>query len=147
MPMSVSNLPASPMQGPTRLTSIGYVERALETPLVHDLMRPHFHVQQESFLLLAFDTSDRLVRMEEAMGLSQQHCIIPQHLWRALLSPNVSRVVMAHNHPSGIAWPSSIDRQSTIRAVMMLDLLGISLQDHLIFVDHGHYSFRRAGLL
>lgn len=127
--------------------SIGYVERAQEASIAHDLMRPYFRSQQESFLLLAFDPSDRLVRMQEAIGTSQQHCAIPQHLWRALLGGNVSQVIMAHNHPSGIAWPSSMDRQSTIRAVMMLDLLGIILQDHLIFVDHGHYSFRRAGLL
>lgn len=139
--------PAPTIRGPSRFTSMGYVEKAHETPIAFDLVRPYFRSEEESFLLLAFDPCDRLVRMQEAMSLSPQHCVIPQHLWRALLGADVSHVIMAHNHPSGIAWPSSTDRQSTIRAAMMLDLLGISLQDHLIFVDHGHYSFRRAGLL
>lgn len=139
--------PASFIQNTARMKSLGYVERDHEGDLANQLIRPYFKDEHEIFLLLAFDPMQRLVRMQEASSLTRQHCVIPPGLWRSLLGANVRSVIMAHNHPSGIAWPSSTDRKTTVRAVMMLDILGISLRDHLIFVNHGHYSFQRAGLL
>lgn len=54
---------------------------------------------------------------------------------------------MAHNHPSGLPWPSEADRHATREAMALLRRLGIELADHLIFADAGHFSFRRAGML
>ena len=66
---------------------------------------------------------------------------------RSQLGQRVATVMMAHNHPSGIARPSEADMRCTREAGQFLRLIGIDLSDHLIFVESGHFSFRNAGLL
>ncbi len=57
-------------------------------------------------------------------------------------------LVMAHNHPSGQAWPSRADRATTRRIAELLHALGVRLHDHLIVGYRGaKWSFRAAGLL
>lgn len=142
--MSTSAFPPS---SPLQLYANGFVPRDLEPLLPHMLLRPLFSPQPERIILLAFDPFDRLVRFQDAAGAIDGECYIPYHCWRDLLQTDVAGVVMAHNHPSGIMWPSETDRQSTTRAATMLEILGVALLDHLIFVSQGHFSFRKAGLL
>lgn len=125
----------------------GFVSREMEPPLAHMLLRPLFEPDQERIILLAFDHNDRLLRYQDAAGTIEGECEIPHYCWHGLLGTDVAGVVMAHNHPSGTAWPSDADRQITTRAATMLEILGVALFDHLIFVSHGHFSFRKAGLL
>ena len=64
------------------------------------------------------------------------------------LANNASAVIIAHNHPSGIALPSSADRLTTDRIFETLKGLDILLLDHLIFdFDGDCVSFYQSGLL
>ena len=56
-------------------------------------------------------------------------------------------VVLAHNHTSNIAEPSSSDDLATIKFNMLLDLHGISLFDHVIVTDNSFYSYFGSGRL
>ncbi|MCP3731968.1 DNA repair protein [Sphingomonas sp. MG17] len=56
-------------------------------------------------------------------------------------------VMMAHNHPSGEAWPSRADREVTRRIAAALRVLGVRLHDHVIVAGRRRWSFRGAGLL
>lgn len=56
-------------------------------------------------------------------------------------------ILLAHNHPSGLARPSRTDLAATRRIAQMLMPLGIRLHDHLIFGGAACFSFRAAGLL
>ncbi|WP_322307483.1 JAB domain-containing protein [Sphingopyxis sp.] len=128
----------------------GFVPRQSEDSIAQDLLRPRFPRGREAVLLLAFDRHQRLLRMEyceEARGHELTKCRVPACCWRAIAGTNVCRVLMAHNHPSGAAWPSKADRHCTREAAELLNALGIELADHLIFVNSGHFSFRRCGLL
>jgi len=58
-----------------------------------------------------------------------------------------ARVVMAHNHPSGDASPSAMDRALTKRLARALDALGVQLFDHLVLAGEAVTSFRALGLL
>jgi DNA repair protein RadC len=58
-----------------------------------------------------------------------------------------ARVVMAHNHPSGDAAPSAMDRALTKRLARALDALGVQLFDHLVLSGERVTSFRALGLL
>ena len=70
---------------------------------------------------------------------------------REVFGPAVERraaaVVLAHNHPSGIAEPSEEDRAFTASMVESGRVLGISVLDHLIVTRRGYFSFHEAGLL
>ncbi len=60
---------------------------------------------------------------------------------------DAAAMVMAHNHPSGDAWPSRADRETTRRIAMALGALGVRLHDHLVVARGIRWSFRAAGLL
>lgn len=125
----------------------GFIPRNDEDAVAHQLLRPGFSSDHETALLLAFDEYSRLVAMERASSEGKGLCHIPARSWRGLLRASVTGALMAHNHPSGAPWPSEADLAATREAAHLLRLLGIALIDHLIFVEGGHFSFRKAGLL
>ncbi len=125
----------------------GFVPCKAEDAVARQLLRPCFPADREALLLLAFDGFGRLVATQRADGDATGRCSIPAQCWRALLDRNVASVLMAHNHPSGLAWPSEADIACTRAAALFLHPLGIDLADHLIFVQSGHFSFRNACLM
>lgn len=61
---------------------------------------------------------------------------------------DAARVVMAHNHPMGEAWPSRADREVTARLARALAAVDTRLVDHVVVGRGGvTWSFRAAGLL
>lgn len=66
---------------------------------------------------------------------------------RFALQAKANSMVLAHNHPSGTLYPSQADRQLTQKISEAAKTMDIRVNDHLIFTDHGYYSFRDEGLL
>ena len=64
----------------------------------------------------------------------------------ALLS-NASVVVLAHNHPSGVALPSEDDRAVTLWVRDALKAMDIQLLDHIIVADGDYVSMNQSGYL
>lgn len=62
----------------------------------------------------------------------------------ALLT-SASSVVLAHNHPSGVALPSEDDQATTRRAKAALEAVGVRLVDHIIVADNDFVSFYESG--
>ena len=60
----------------------------------------------------------------------------------AALSVNATTVVLAHNHPSGIAVPSMEDIVTTRRMAVALDAVGITLEDHIVVAGRDYVSLR-----
>ena len=56
-------------------------------------------------------------------------------------------VALAHNHPSGLPFPSPEDRTATDRAREALDTVGVRLADHIIVADDDFISMRQSGML
>lgn len=63
----------------------------------------------------------------------------------AALAVNATTVVLAHNHPSGIALPSMEDIVTTRRMAMALDAVGITLDDHVVVADRDYVSLVQSG--
>lgn len=63
----------------------------------------------------------------------------------AALAVNATSVVLAHNHPSGIALPSMEDIVTTRRMAMALDAVGITLDDHVVVADRDYVSLVQSG--
>ena len=62
------------------------------------------------------------------------------------LSMNATSVVLAHNHPSGLALPSGEDVQTTRRLAVALDAVDITLADHIVVADDDYVSMAQSGL-
>ncbi len=63
------------------------------------------------------------------------------------LNHNATTLVLAHNHPAGIALPSSQDVESTKRVAAALEGIGVTLADHLIITPGDYTSMAESGLL
>lgn len=58
-----------------------------------------------------------------------------------------SSVILAHNHPSGVALPSQEDYAATQRVKTALESVDVKLEDHLVVADHDFISFLQSGFL
>ena len=63
------------------------------------------------------------------------------------LKHNAAAVILAHNHPSGIAEPSQADLDITKQLKKVLDLVDIRVLDHIIVAGGDITSFAERGLL
>lgn len=58
-----------------------------------------------------------------------------------------SSVILAHNHPSGVALPSQEDHAATLRVQAALETIDVRLEDHIVVADHDFISFSQSGFL
>jgi len=63
------------------------------------------------------------------------------------LHADASRVLLGHNHPSGVALPSEEDRQVTLQIQQALATLDIVLSDHIVVADGDFVSMAASGML
>ena len=61
------------------------------------------------------------------------------------LNANATSVVLAHNHPGGLSFPSGEDIETTYRIAKALSTVDIYLADHLIFADGDYLSMAQSG--
>ncbi|MGM9661648.1 MAG: RadC family protein [Oscillospiraceae bacterium] len=74
------------------------------------------------------------------------HADIRRIVENALLC-RASAVLLAHNHPSGVALPSEADNAVTLQVQQVLQSVGVTLFDHIIVADDDFVSLRQNGLL
>lgn len=79
-------------------------------------------------------------------GKDHVHIDLRAIFWRAMENDAAS-VLLAHNHPSGIAEPSVSDREITRQFATAGKLLNVGVLDHVIYADGNWFSFRQSGLL
>ena len=61
------------------------------------------------------------------------------------IAKNASTVILAHNHPSGMAMPSQDDINATVELAKALRLVGVELADHVILADGDYVSLQQSG--
>ncbi|MGA8260994.1 MAG: DNA repair protein RadC [Arenicellales bacterium] len=102
----------------------------------------------EVFCCLYLDTKHRVIRFEEMFrGTIDGASVHPREVVRAALGHNAAAVIVAHNHPSGVAEPSAADNALTRRLQEALAMVDIRLLDHLVVGDGETVSFAERGLL
>ncbi len=122
------------------LTSPDLVRRYLSSKLRH--------LTREVFAVLFLDNQHRLVGYEELFqGTLDGASVYPREVVRRALAHNAAAVILAHNHPSGVAEPSQADRRITERLQQALDLVGVRVLDHMVVGDGQVVSFAERGLL
>lgn len=98
---------------------------------------------QERFAVLLLDVKNRLVGTQViTIGTATETLAPPREIFREVIRQGATRLVVAHNHPSGNVEPSSQDIDLTRQLLAGAQLLGIPLLDHLILGDGNHQSLR-----
>jgi len=102
----------------------------------------------ELFCCLHLDNRHRLIAFDELFrGTIDGASVHPREVVKQALARNAAAVILAHNHPSGVAEPSQADQLITRRLRDALQLVDIRVLDHLIVADSGCVSFAERGLL
>ena len=106
------------------------------------------HSQREIFAVLFLDSQHRLIRYQELfMGTIDSAAVYPREVVKAALTHNAAAVILAHNHPSGVAEPSQADINITERIRKALELIDVRLLDHFIVGDERPLSLAERGLV
>ena len=105
--------------------------------------RPH-----EVFACLFLDNRHRVLQFEEMFrGTINGASVHPREVVKRVLALNAAAVILAHNHPSGVAEPSQADRQLTQRLQEALALVDVRVLDHFVVGDGEAVSFAERGWL
>ena len=103
---------------------------------------------REVFTCLFLDSQHRVLRCEDLfLGTLDGAAVYPREVAVRALQYSAAAVIFAHNHPSGVAEPSSADRRITERLCAALALLDIRVLDHIIIGRGRAFSFAEEGLL
>jgi DNA repair protein RadC len=103
---------------------------------------------REVFALLLLDSQHQLIEFKPLFyGSIDSAAVYPRDILKRVLDKQAAAVILAHNHPSGIAEPSQADQQITQRIKSALALIDVAVLDHLIVGDGQTMSFARRGLI
>jgi DNA repair protein RadC len=106
------------------------------------------HLPYEVFACLFLDNRHRVIDFEELFrGTIDGASVHPREVVRRALQHNAAAIILAHNHPSGIAEPSRADVQLTRRLVDALTLVDVRVLDHFVVGDGSGVSFAERGLI
>jgi len=123
---------------------------ALVSPqAVRDYLRVKLaHLEHEVFMALFLDTHHRVIAAEELFrGTLSQTSVYPREVVKRALAHNAAAVILAHNHPSGVAEPSRADEYLTQTLRQSLSLVDARVLDHFVVAGSGVVSFAERGLL
>lgn len=114
----------------------------------HYLLPYYYGARDEMVYLLLLDGVGKVINCRMVGHGSVNSANVPiRRLVQDALTANASGVVVAHNHPNGIALPSQEDISATVFLRDTLDALDILLVDHIIIADDDFVSMRESGYL
>jgi DNA repair protein RadC len=126
------------------------VTHVLSSPrTVRDYLALRFAgLEHEVFACLHLNSRNRLIACEELFyGTIDGASVHPREVVKRALAHNAAAVILAHNHPSGVAEPSRADELITQRLKEALALVDIRVLDHLVIGGGSVESFAERGLL
>ena len=117
--------------------------------IVREYLAVHYAGQErEVFGCLFLDNRHRLIAVEEMfLGTIDGASVHPREVVKRALKLNAAAVILAHNHPSGVAEPSQADELITARIRDALALVDIRVLDHLVVGGTTVTSFAERGLI
>jgi len=97
------------------------------------------HREREIFQVVFFDNQHRIIHTSEMFsGTFNSVEVHPREIVREALKRNAAALILAHNHPSGLAEPSRADRHITQQIVRACSLMNIRVLDHIV-IGRGEY--------
>lgn len=104
-----------------------------------------FGRDKETVFLLCLDAKRKVLCCRKIGEGSVNSANVPvRRVVEIALGANASTVVLAHNHPSGLAVPSADDVQTTYKVAAALDAVDIVLADHVIVCDDDYVSLAQS---
>lgn len=122
-----------------KLTAYRFRRKAtIENPQgIRDYLELHFgELQREKFWVAFLDNRHRVIEHEILFeGTIDASSVYPRVVVQRALQHNAAAVILAHNHPSGVAEPSRADSEITKKLKEALTLIEVRILDHMIVGD------------
>jgi DNA repair protein RadC len=114
-----------------------------------DYLRPAFAGRDhEVFCVVLLDAKLRLLKVLELFrGTVDSAGVYPREVVKEVLAHNATSVILVHNHPSGVAEPSTADELMTRKLREALLLIDVRVLDHLVIGSDQVVSMAERGLL
>lgn len=113
---------------------------------IRDNIEEFYQSDQEHFYIFCLDTKNRLKGFSLiTQGLLDRSHVHPREVFKPAIISSASKIIIAHNHPSGAVESSKQDRDCTENLIESGKILGIPVVDSLI-VGESHGAFVWASL-
>ena len=104
--------------------------------------------EHEVFVCVFLDAQNRVIAVEELFrGTLTQTSVYPREVVKSALHRNCAAVILAHNHPSGVAEPSHADQILTTTLKQSLAMVDVKVLDHFIVAGASTVSFAERGMI
>jgi DNA repair protein RadC len=105
-------------------------------------------LEHEVFCMIYLTKRHQFIACENLFrGTIDGASVYPREVLKAALKFNAASVILAHNHPSGIAEPSQADLAITKQLKVALELIDVRVLDHIIIAGGDTVSFAERGLI
>lgn len=129
------------------------IKRAQPGDILHTISQcgnylvPYFYGREnETVFLLCLDAKCKVLACKLVGEGSVNSANIPiRRVVEIALNTNATTVVLAHNHPSGLALPSHEDIETTLRLARAMEAVEITLADHIVVADNDFVSMNQSG--
>ncbi len=103
-------------------------------------------LNKEHFIVLSLNSKNLITSYEiVSIGTLNSSLVHPREVFHSAIKRSASKIILIHNHPSGICKPSIQDDKITERLQKVGEIIGIQVVDHLIIVKDDYYSYREHG--
>lgn len=100
------------------------------------------YTKYERFYVICLDSQNRLINsVMIAEGTVDEATVYIRKVVEVVLQHQASSVILAHNHPGGSLEATDEDIATTNRIVMALNLIEVTVIDHVIVADNHYFSF------
>ncbi len=104
--------------------------------------------QNEVFGAMFLDSRHRVLAVREIFqGTVDGATVYPRVVVQQALKHNAGAMILYHNHPSGVAEPSTADKAITKRLTDALSMIDVRVLDHLVVSATESTSFAERGLI
>lgn len=126
-----------------REKEIEYIGRITNPMMAAAIFIPFFKsLDREAFCVLSLDSCKNPLSINlVSLGNPNSAPVYPREVFKPALLSNADSIIVAHNHPSGNNQVSDADIRITKKLMKAGDILGISLNDHIIIYGEGRNDF------
>ncbi|MBQ7902601.1 MAG: DNA repair protein RadC [Oscillospiraceae bacterium] len=151
----ISNHTATLIKLIPELLSVYHTDKTKDTKIVNSTNEagrffiPRFYGKKnEEVHIMLLDDKKKLIKCEKLFeGTVNSSPVTVKKIVASVVNSNATAVVIAHNHPGGIALPSRSDIITTEKIFKALKLINVELSDHIIVADDDFVSLADSGEL
>lgn len=102
--------------------------------------------KQENLLVIYLDSQKQFINYKVLFkGTLDQSIVHPREVYKEAYMQSASSIIVMHNHPSGVVFPSKADDEFTKQLATVGSIMGIQLVDHLVVGGGNYFSYIEEG--